>query len=638
MAFAILCGVALFGSAGCGSDSKKPTVDAGGDIGVTDAPTCPASCDDQNDCTIDICDSSTSQCVHQPKSDGTSCEDGNACSIKDICQGGLCYSGPYKTCTALDVCHAVGACSPKTGECSNPNAQNGKACNDGLRCTTGDQCNDGECKGTATPCPGLAICEPDTGVCVNSQAPTLPLFPAALSAGVFPNTQGPSKGNGLVRTADGRIFVAGVFFDTTDLGTGPISTGLPRGGLNPDIFAAQIDPNTEKAIWTQSFLGPQRQSVTAFAASGDGELGLVGSLQGAVMVGTVELDSFYTGDQYMLGLGSKDGAGLWIRRVNLQGSLSSPVANGLYGIAGDPQSSAFIVCGTATKDATDLSSSLKGAWRGGQDIVLAGIDGSTGNTVWAAQVGGTNDEDCDAVAVDSQSNIYVVGSYRFASTVSFGTLVLPVVEDPATVRMFLAKLDSTGQGIWNVSLGDGQQTVTPSAVLVTGSDVVVVGTVNTGKLSLGGVDLGGAETFVGRFDGTTGRADWIEGIGAGGGLSVSGVAEGPNREILLTGNYFSPAVIGTFPMPGPSTLGGIFVAQLGGEGKVLAAKGYGDPTFGSIAAGVIGRTDAVGAEVGSSLLLGSFGAKIDLGPPVGLLNSNLTAIGATALFLAKLAP
>jgi len=84
--------------------------------------------------------------------------------------------------------------------------------------------------------------------------------------------------------------------------------------------------------------------------------------------------------------------GFGVNRYNFQGNLSKTLVNGLRGIAGDPQSGVFVVCGTTTKDASDLSASLKGAWHGGQDIVLAGIDGTSGNTLWATQVGGTNDE------------------------------------------------------------------------------------------------------------------------------------------------------------------------------------------------------------------------------------------------------
>ena len=296
--------------------------------------------------------------------------------------------------------------------------------------------------------------------------------------------------------------MAGTFYNTTDLGLGPITTDPPQTVNNSDIFVAEIDPNTEKAVWMQAFPGVpvsvSRQGVRAFAANSSGQLALVGPFVGQLTVAGSELDALYDGDQYVLGTSTTNGTGLWVRRLNLQGSLSRPVANGLRGIAGDPQSGAFVVCGTATKDASDLSSSLKGAWHGGQDIVLAAIDGSpsgAGSTTWASQVGGKNDEGCDGVAMDAQSNIYAMGTYRFDSEVIFGTLALPVVNDTTSVRMFLVKLDSKGQGIWQAILGSGNQTITPSAILALGSDVVVAGTVVSGDLSLNGVDLGGSANW-----------------------------------------------------------------------------------------------------------------------------------------------
>ena len=182
-------------------------VEAGVDRGTIDAPTCPASCDDKNDCTTDSCDPNTFQCVHTAVADGRSCEDGSPCTIHDICQGGLCYSGPNRTCTATDQCHEAGDCSPRTGECSNPNSQNGKSCDDGLKCTTGDQCLGGVCQGQLF-CPSFATCDPATGFCQGTNGASV--FPTALADHFFEHVSGePTNGNGLVRSPDGQIFVAG---------------------------------------------------------------------------------------------------------------------------------------------------------------------------------------------------------------------------------------------------------------------------------------------------------------------------------------------------------------------------------------------------------------------------------------------
>ena len=634
-------------AAGSSPEAGGPGVDVGVDGGTIDAPTCPASCDDKNDCTTDSCDPNTFQCVNLPVPDNTSCQ-GRPCTTNSICQGGYCLDGPFKACTASDQCHKAGVCDPGTGECTNPNSQNGKQCDDGLKCTAGDQCLNGVCQGKPF-CPSFASCDPDTGFCHGDSGQSV--FPTAVSARIFQNVEGPSNGNGLVRTSGGSILMAGDFFDTTDLGSGPITTDPPRDQTNTDIFIAEIDPSTGKATWTRSFPGAQSQGVMAFTVSGSGQVGLVGPFSGDIMLGDTELDA-RSGDQYILGASSTDGSGLWARRVKFSASTSQKT--GLRGIAGDPSlqplGAAFVLCGTANQDGTDLSPSLQGKanWQGGTDIVLAGLDGATGQNLWVAQVGGTNDEDCAAVAMDGQSNTYIVGTYRFGSVVKFGTLsALPIVSEPNVVQMFVAKLASPGSSsvadagaqdlsgslnaLWAVSLGEGQSTIVPTSVLALGSDVVVLGTIPSGGL-LNGVDLGGSTTFLAKFNGLDGSVDWIKGVGVGGDASVTAMAEGAKGGLLLTGMYFQAFTLGTTQVPAPnSSQGATFVTQLDRNGDILAAKGFVQPTQGNRPAGVIGLMGGSGDESGGSLLLISFTGNLDLGPPFGAISSSASAICAATL-------
>jgi hypothetical protein len=626
-------------------EAGGPGVEAGVDSGTIDAPTCPASCDDKNDCTTDSCDPNTFQCVNLPVPDNTSCQ-GRPCTTNSICQGGYCLDGPFKACTASDQCHKAGVCDPGTGQCTNPNSQNGKQCDDGLKCTAGDQCVNGVCQGEPF-CPRFATCDPDAGVCIGGSNP---VFPTAVSAPIFQNVEGPSNGNGLVRTSGGSIFMAGDFFNTTDLGSGPITTNPPRDQTNTDIFIAEIDPSTGKATWTRSFPGAQNQSVMAFAANGSGQVGLVGPFSGDIMLGDTELDA-RSGDQYILGTSATDGSGLWARRVKF--SASALQKTGLRGIAGDPSlqpwGAAFVLCGTANQDGTDLSPLLQGKanWQGGTDIVLAGLDGATGQNLWVAQVGGTNDEDCAAVAMDGQSNTYIVGTYRFTSVLKFGNVpTLPIVNEPNVVRMFVAKLapqdsssvadagaqDLSGSlnALWAVSLGEGQSTIVPTAVLALGSDVVVLGTVPSGGL-LNGVDLGGSTTFLARLDGSDGHVVWIKGIGVGGDATVTAMAEGANEGLFLTGQYPQAFTLGTTKLPASNSQGATFVTQLDRNGDILAAKGFVEPTQGNLPAGVIGLMGGSGDESGGSLLLISFTGNLDLGPPVGAISSSTSAICAATL-------
>src|SRR5262249_44817494 len=51
-------------------------------------------------------------------------------------------------CPAPDQCHVAGTCDTSTGVCSNPNATDGTSCDDSDACTFSDTCQSGVCKGT----------------------------------------------------------------------------------------------------------------------------------------------------------------------------------------------------------------------------------------------------------------------------------------------------------------------------------------------------------------------------------------------------------------------------------------------------------------------------------------------------------
>lgn len=131
---------------------------------VDGACECASGCPD-----CQSCNPATGRCV--PIANGTACDDGDACTRTDTCQGGVCVGSNPVTCTALDQCHAVGVCNPATGTCSNPNKPNDTACNDGNACTQTDTCQGGVCTGSnpvvcaAEACENPGVCNPADGIC-----------------------------------------------------------------------------------------------------------------------------------------------------------------------------------------------------------------------------------------------------------------------------------------------------------------------------------------------------------------------------------------------------------------------------------------------------------------------------------------
>jgi len=133
------------------------------------------NCDDANPCTNDSCDGLL-VCVRVDNT--AACDDGNACTLTDACQGGACVGSSAVVCTASDQCHAAGVCNPTDGTCSNPPAADGTVCNDGDACTQTDTCLAGACTASnpvvctaSDQCHVAGICDPATGGCSDPAAP-----------------------------------------------------------------------------------------------------------------------------------------------------------------------------------------------------------------------------------------------------------------------------------------------------------------------------------------------------------------------------------------------------------------------------------------------------------------------------------
>lgn len=151
-------------------------------------------CDDDNPCTDDFCDPATLSCDHA--NNEASCDDGLFCNGEDVCEEGECAH-------AGDPCDEGAECANDCDEgddtCNSPagvlclddgnpctdNQCNGEGdcvaidntadCNDGINCTTGDQCSNGACEGVLIICnDGIACtadaCDEATGICTHDNS------------------------------------------------------------------------------------------------------------------------------------------------------------------------------------------------------------------------------------------------------------------------------------------------------------------------------------------------------------------------------------------------------------------------------------------------------------------------------------
>ena len=140
----------------------------------------PTLCTAADQChTVGTCDPSTGACSNPSAANGTRCDDNNACTQSDTCELGACVGANRVVCGVLDDCHIAGSCDPLTGACSNPEKPSGASCNDGDACTRADTCEAGSCRGTdpvvcdgETACKQAGSCVAATGTCRYDDKPT----------------------------------------------------------------------------------------------------------------------------------------------------------------------------------------------------------------------------------------------------------------------------------------------------------------------------------------------------------------------------------------------------------------------------------------------------------------------------------
>jgi hypothetical protein len=121
-------------------------------------------------CMIGQCNPFTGVCGLVPGNEGSPCDDGSTCAIREECQAGLCVAMETLDCDDRNPC-TVDSCVEPTG-CLNVVVSDGTPCDDPNLCNGDRFCTAGTCDpGTPVDCPLSPdicirfLCNPDTGVC-----------------------------------------------------------------------------------------------------------------------------------------------------------------------------------------------------------------------------------------------------------------------------------------------------------------------------------------------------------------------------------------------------------------------------------------------------------------------------------------
>lgn len=104
-------------------------------------------CDDSNVCTDDSCDPA-SGCVFTPNN--ADCDDGNLCTLVDTCKNGQCVGSMPTDCDDGNAC-TFDVCQKISGLCQHSKLT-GTACDNGDACTVNDTCQNGACQAGKQTC------------------------------------------------------------------------------------------------------------------------------------------------------------------------------------------------------------------------------------------------------------------------------------------------------------------------------------------------------------------------------------------------------------------------------------------------------------------------------------------------------
>ena len=255
---------------------------------------------------------------------------------------------------------------------------------------------------------------------------------------------------------------------------------------------------------------------------------------------------------------------------------------------------------------------------GGADIFLAKYS-SSGAYLWAKRLGGTADDGAYGMQVDSIGNLLVTGFFMRGVDLGGGFLSNP----PGGLNTFVAKYSSAGAHVWSKSFWSSADNQGYGLVVDGNGDLVVTG-VFSGQIDAGGGVLttrGGVDGYLAKFS-SAGVPIWSKGIGGANADRAECIAADSSGNLFVLGRFSQLSDWGGGPMTTASFDYDVVLAKYSPSGACLWAKpfaGPGDQTPSAV------KTDANGNVV----ITGCFPYSINLG---GL---PLISAGMEDVFVAK---
>jgi len=416
----------------------------------------------------------------------------------------------------------------------------------------------------------------------------------------------------------GNTFVAGYFQDTITFGS---KTFYTKGTYtySKNVFIAKFNPSGN-LIWAVQAGYPLGLTCSGIALDDSNNIYITGSFEDSALFGTKKIYATKNNVGNIF-LAKSDSSGNFKWALS-QGAAKTTSANVLSNcIAVDNSGNPYIAGdfnGTFKIGSTTLSN------YGGYDIFIEKFNGS-GVSQWAASAGGTSNDHCDGIAIDT-SGVYFTG-YISGNAAIFGSLSIYAGSNE---DIYLAKYSLSGSAKWvtkaaNFITSSAAQGNSVTIDQLTG-DPIITGTFNKAD-SFGTAHAdtiytkGGYDVFVARYS-AAGAFKWVTSNGSKGGNDYgNSITTDVFGNTILTGSFQDTVAINgsNYISAGSDD---IFLAKLNASGSVISfatAGGTGSDIAYSL----------VDDRYGNAYLTGYFSNGAKFG------TTKLTANGGTDIFNAE---
>lgn len=248
-------------------------------------------------------------------------------------------------------------------------------------------------------------------------------------------TKQSDQGMGIAIARDGQALVTGFFLGDLQVGGAKL-----RGNGNRDVLVTKLAASDGHPLWARNFGGADDDQGLDVASDAAGEILLTGFFSKSAGFGSTELESHGAQDLFVTKLGGNDGHAIWA-----SGFGSSDVDEGIA-VAGTPDGHVAL---TGYFHGTDDLGPIRLTSAGDDDVLVAKLDGATGNPVWARGIGAAGSDQGLGLVVQSSGDVVVTG--YFSGSVDFRGTALTSAGDKDIFVTRMAGAD--GATRWARSFG-----------------------------------------------------------------------------------------------------------------------------------------------------------------------------------------